>query len=72
MALTRAKRHLHIYAPLRYHHGDPAVGPTSNLRPADPFSAPGVDGLLDHRAIRGTDDLDLAVAPPSPRWWTPR
>ena len=24
VALTRAKRHLHLYAPLRYHHGDPA------------------------------------------------
>ena len=24
VALTRAKHHLHIYAPLRYHHGDPA------------------------------------------------
>ena len=24
VALTRARRHLHLYAPLRYHHGDPA------------------------------------------------
>ena len=23
VALTRAQRHLHLYAPLRYHHGDP-------------------------------------------------
>jgi DNA helicase-2/ATP-dependent DNA helicase PcrA len=64
VALTRAKRHLHIYAPLRYHHGDPA-GWTDKHSYAQRtrFLPPALDGLLDHRAIRGTDDLDLPEAP---------
>ena len=64
VALTRAKRHLHIYAPLRYHHGDPA-GWTDKHSYAQRtrFLPPAIDGLLDHRAIRGTDDLDLPASP---------
>jgi DNA helicase-2/ATP-dependent DNA helicase PcrA len=63
VALTRAKHHLHIYAPLRYHHGDPA-GWTDKHSYAQRtrFLPPDMDGLLDHRAIRGPDDLEL---PPS-------
>ena len=63
VALTRAKRHLHIYAPLRYHHGDPA-GWTDQHSYAQRtrFLPPSVDGLLDHRAIRGEDDLDLPAS----------
>jgi DNA helicase-2/ATP-dependent DNA helicase PcrA len=64
VALTRAKRHLHIYAPLRYHHGDPA-GWTDKHSYAQRtrFLPPELDGLLDHRAIRGADDLDLPESP---------
>jgi DNA helicase-2/ATP-dependent DNA helicase PcrA len=64
VALTRAKRHLHIYAPLRYHHGDPA-GWTDKHSYAQRtrFLPPDLDSLLDHRAIRGTDDLDLPESP---------
>jgi DNA helicase-2/ATP-dependent DNA helicase PcrA len=63
VALTRAKRHLHIYAPLRYHHGDPA-GWTDKHSYAQRtrFLPTDVDGLLDHRAIRGPDDLVLPAA----------
>ena len=60
VALTRAKRHLHLYAPLRYHHGDPA-GRTDQhsygLRTR--FLPPSVDALLEHRTIRGVEDIDL-------------
>ncbi len=64
VALTRAKRHLHIYAPLRYHHGDPA-GWTDKHSYAQRtrFLPPELDDLLDHRAIRGADDLDLPECP---------
>ena len=64
VALTRAKRHLHIYAPLRYHHGDPA-GRTDKHSYAlrSRFLPAGVDPLLDLQAIRGPDDLDLPEAP---------
>jgi DNA helicase-2/ATP-dependent DNA helicase PcrA len=63
VALTRAKRHLHIYAPLRYHHGDPA-GWTDKHSYAQRtrFLPPELDHLLDHRAIRGHDDLDLPTS----------
>jgi DNA helicase-2/ATP-dependent DNA helicase PcrA len=64
VALTRAKRHLHIYAPLRYHHGDPA-GWTDKHSYAQRtrFLPPELDGLIDHRAIRGAHDLDLPESP---------
>ena len=64
VALTRAKRHLHIYAPLRYHHGDPA-GWTDKHSYAQRtrFLPTDVDHLLDHRAIRGPDDLALSTSP---------
>jgi DNA helicase-2/ATP-dependent DNA helicase PcrA len=60
VALTRARRHLHLYAPLRYHHGDPA-GRTDKHSYAlrSRFLPPDVDRLLDLRAIRGADDVDL-------------
>ena len=62
VALTRARRHLHLYAPLRYHHGDPA-GRTDRHSYAQRsrFLPPEVDRLLDLRAIRGPDDADLPV-----------
>jgi DNA helicase-2/ATP-dependent DNA helicase PcrA len=60
VALTRARRHLHLYAPLRYHHGDPA-GRTDKHSYAlrSRFLPPDVDRLLEFRAIRGADDVDL-------------
>jgi DNA helicase-2/ATP-dependent DNA helicase PcrA len=63
VALTRARRHLHIYAPLRFHHGDPmGRGDSHTYAQRTRFLPPTVDGLLDHRAIRGADDIDLPVA----------
>ncbi len=60
VALTRAKRHLHIYAPLRYHHGDPA-GRTDRHSYAlrSRFLPPTVDPLLDLQVVRGVEDIDL-------------
>ena len=40
VALTRAREHLHIYAPLRFHHNGPfGLGRRPQLRPADPLPA---------------------------------
>ena len=63
VALTRARSHLHIYAPLRYHHGEPA-GWTDKHSYAQRtrFLPPDMDSLLDHRAIRGPDDLELPAS----------
>ena len=60
VALTRARRHLHIYAPLRYHHGDPA-GRTDRHSYAlrSRFLPPEVDPLLDLQVVRGVDDVAL-------------
>ena len=60
VALTRAKRHLHVYAPLRYHHGDPA-GRTDRHSYAlrTRFLPPDVDPLLDLRVVRGVEDVAL-------------
>ena len=63
VALTRAQRHLHIYAPLRYHHGDPAgwrdehsYAQRTRFLPAE------VDDLLEHRAIRSALDVPMPSA----------
>jgi len=63
VALTRARKHLHIYAPLRYHHGDPA-GWTDKHSYAQRtrFLPPEMDELLDHRAIRSEIDVDVPAA----------
>ncbi len=60
VALTRARRHLHLYAPLRYHHGDPA-GRTDKHSYAlrSRFLPPDVDSLLDLQVVRGADDVAL-------------
>lgn len=60
VAITRAKRHLHLYAPLRYHHGDPA-GRTDRHSYAQRsrFLPPEVDPLLDLQVVRGPDDVVL-------------
>jgi DNA helicase-2/ATP-dependent DNA helicase PcrA len=63
VALTRARKHLHIYAPLRYHHGAPS-GWTDRHSYAQRsrFLPPSIDGLLDHRAIRSAVDVAIPVA----------
>ncbi len=63
VALTRARKHLHIYAPLRYHHGDPG-GWTDKHSYAQRtrFLPPDMDELLEHRAIRSAIDVDVPVA----------
>jgi DNA helicase-2/ATP-dependent DNA helicase PcrA len=63
VALTRARKHLHIYAPLRFHHGDPG-GWTDKHSYAQRtrFLPPELDGLMDHRAIRSAIDVDIPVA----------
>jgi DNA helicase-2/ATP-dependent DNA helicase PcrA len=63
VALTRARTHLHMYAPLRYHHGDPA-GRTDRHSYAQRtrFLPPDLDELLDHRAIRSAMDVGVPAA----------
>jgi DNA helicase II / ATP-dependent DNA helicase PcrA len=63
VALTRAKSHLHIYAPLRYHHGDPA-GWTDRHSYAQRtrFLPPDLDGLMELRAVRSRFDHPMPVA----------
>ncbi len=63
VALTRARRHLHIYAPLRYHSGDPAGRADRHgyaLRTR--FLPEALDGLLDPRPVRGVLDRPLPAA----------
>jgi DNA helicase-2/ATP-dependent DNA helicase PcrA len=53
VALTRAKEHLHIYAPLRYHHErSHGRGDRHSYAPRTRFLPPAVDPLLDHRPVR--------------------
>jgi DNA helicase-2/ATP-dependent DNA helicase PcrA len=63
VALTRARSHLHIYAPLRYHHGDPG-GWTDRHSYAQRtrFLPPELDGLMDLRAVRSRIDYPMPAA----------
>jgi DNA helicase-2/ATP-dependent DNA helicase PcrA len=63
VALTRARNHLHIYAPLRYHHGDPG-GWTDRHSYAQRtrFLPPELDRLMDLRAVRSRTDDPMPVA----------
>ncbi len=63
VALTRARSHLHIYAPLRYHHGDPA-GWTDKHSYAQRtrFLPSTLDRLLELRAVRSRSDHPLPTA----------
>jgi DNA helicase-2/ATP-dependent DNA helicase PcrA len=63
VALTRARSHLHIYAPLRYHHGDPG-GWTDRHSYAQRtrFLPPEVDCLMDMRAVRSRIDQPVPSA----------
>ena len=67
VALTRARRHLHVYAPLRYHYGDPGGwdkglrgpgqgGDRHSWAQRSRFLPPALDDLLEHRAVRSADD----------------
>ncbi|MDQ6784496.1 MAG: ATP-dependent helicase [Actinomycetota bacterium] len=56
VALTRASDQLHLYAPLRYHHGGPAGrGDRHSWAQRTRFLPPAVDPLLDQRAVRATE-----------------
>jgi DNA helicase-2/ATP-dependent DNA helicase PcrA len=63
VALTRARSHLHIYAPLRYHHGDPG-GWTDRHSYAQRtrFLPPELDRLMDMRAVRSRIDHPMPAA----------
>ena len=61
VAITRAREHLHIYAPLRYHHsGAFSRGDKHSYAQRSRFLPPEVDPLLEHRPVRARDD-DLAL-----------
>jgi DNA helicase-2/ATP-dependent DNA helicase PcrA len=65
VALTRAREHLHIYAPLRYHHSGPfGRGDSHSYGQRTRFLPPDVDALLDHRAVRASR-ADTALPGPS-------
>jgi DNA helicase-2/ATP-dependent DNA helicase PcrA len=62
VALTRAKEHLHIYAPLRFHLGGPARwGDRHSYGQRTRFLPPGVDTLLEHRPVRSRPE-DIAMS----------
>jgi DNA helicase-2/ATP-dependent DNA helicase PcrA len=65
VALTRAREHLHIYAPLRFHH-QPRPGWTDahSYAQRTRFLPPGFDRLLDHRPVRAAR-VDTALPEPS-------
>jgi DNA helicase-2/ATP-dependent DNA helicase PcrA len=65
VALTRAREHLYIYAPLRYHHSGPfGRGDSHNYGQRSRFLPPEVDGLLQHRPVRAVR-ADTALPAPA-------
>ena len=57
VAITRAREHLHIYAPLRYHHsGAFGRGDKHSYAQRSRFLPPEVDPLLEHRPVRARSD----------------
>ncbi len=65
VALTRARQHLHIYTPLRFHHGSPfGRGDAHSYAQRTRFLPPSLDGLLDHRAVR-TPHMDAVWPEPA-------
>jgi DNA helicase-2/ATP-dependent DNA helicase PcrA len=65
VALTRAREHLHIYAPLRYHHGGPfGRGDAHSYGQRTRFLPPEVDGLLQRRPVRASR-ADVALPAPA-------
>jgi DNA helicase-2/ATP-dependent DNA helicase PcrA len=64
VALTRAQEHLHIYAPLRYHHHGPfGRGDAHSYGPRTRFLPARVDDLLEHRAVRSSRTDTVLPAP---------
>lgn len=67
VALTRARRHLHVYAPVRYHHGGQARRGDRHTRAArSRFLPPEADHLLEHRAVRSSVEDRAEVASSEP------
>ena len=65
VALTRAREHLHIYAPLRYHHAGPfGRGDAHSYGQRTRFLPPEVDGLLQRRPVRASR-ADVALPAPA-------
>jgi DNA helicase-2/ATP-dependent DNA helicase PcrA len=61
VAITRAREHLHIYAPLRYHHGGGfGRGDKHSYAQRSRFLPPEVDPLLEHRPVRARGE-DVAL-----------
>jgi DNA helicase II / ATP-dependent DNA helicase PcrA len=62
VAVTRAKERLHIYVPLRMHHGGPfGRSDTHSYTQRTRFLPTSVDGLLDRRPVRTRpDEVNLA------------
>jgi len=55
VALTRAREHLHIYTPLRYHHtGGVGMGDNHSYAQRSRFLPQELDDLLEHRAVRSS------------------
>jgi DNA helicase II / ATP-dependent DNA helicase PcrA len=53
VAITRAKEHLYIYAPLRYHHSGPfGRGDAHGYAQRTRFLPPAANELLEHRPVR--------------------
>jgi DNA helicase II / ATP-dependent DNA helicase PcrA len=64
VALTRAREHLHIYAPLRYHHASSrGWGDRHSYAQRTRFLPPSVDHLIEHRAVRDHAPVEMAAAP---------
>jgi DNA helicase-2/ATP-dependent DNA helicase PcrA len=64
VALTRAREHLHIYAPLRYHHHGPfGRGDAHSYGARTRFLPARLDGLLEHRAVRSSRTDTTLPAP---------
>ncbi|HET9692211.1 MAG TPA: ATP-dependent helicase [Acidimicrobiales bacterium] len=63
VALTRARRHLHLYAPLRYHHGGArSSGDRHTWAQRTRFLPPEVDHLLAARPVRAAGADEVAAA----------
>jgi DNA helicase-2/ATP-dependent DNA helicase PcrA len=62
VALTRAKEHLYIYAPLRFHLGEPARrGDRHSYGQRSRFLSPAVEPMLEHLPVR-TQPEDIVLA----------
>ena len=64
VAITRAKEHLYIYAPLRYHHSGPfGRGDAHSYAQRTRFLPPAANELLEHRPVRAraVDSVSVPV-----------